>query len=227
MNKEFISKLKNFTLLYIEDEDGIRENIGTILKDMFKKVYLVANTQDAYSIFLSEKLDLIISDIRLKRDNGIDLIKRIRKDNTKIRIIITSAHTDLSYMLDATELNLVKYIVKPINQTKLNQALEAFLNTYKDNVIYKLANNYLFDEGKSQIINQKEVYKLTKKEHIFLKLLIKKNRIISYEEIQSLIWNENNVMSQNALRVFIKNFRKKLPKDSLNNIQGLGYRLLF
>ena len=227
MNKEFISKLKNFTLLYIEDEDGIRENIGTILKDMFKKVYLVANTQDAYSIFLSEKLDLIISDIRLKRDNGIDLIKRIRKDNTKIRIIITSAHTDLSYMLDATELNLVKYIVKPINQTKLNQALEAFLNTYKDNVIYKLANNYLFDEGKSQIINQKEVYKLTKKEHIFLKLLIKKNRIISYEEIQSLIWNENNVMSQNALRVFIKNFRKKLPKNSLNNIQGLGYRLLF
>ena len=227
MNKEFISKLKNFTLLYIEDEDGIRENIGTILKDMFKKVYLAENTQDAYSIFLSEKLDLIISDIRLKRDNGIDLIKRIRKDNTKIRVIITSAHTDLSYMLDATELNLVKYIVKPINQTKLNQALEAFLNTYKDNVIYKLANNYLFDESKSQIINQKEVYKLTKKEHIFLKLLIKKDRIISYEEIESLIWNENNVMSQNALRVFIKNLRKKLPKDSLNNIQGLGYRLLF
>ena len=227
MNKEFISKLKIFTLLYVEDEDGIRQNIGAIFEDIFKKVYFATNTQEAYEIFLNEKLDLIISDIRLKRDNGIDLIKRIRKNDTKIRVIITSAHTDLNYMLDATELNLVKYIVKPISQTKLNQALEAFLNTYKDDVIYNIANNYLFDESKSQIINQKEVYKLTKKEHNFLKLLIKKNRIISYEEIQSLIWNENNVMSQNALRVFIKNFRKKLPKDSLNNIQGLGYRLFF
>ncbi len=227
MNKEFISKLKNFTLLYLEDEDGIRQNMGAIFQSIFKKVYFATNTQEAYEIFLNEKLDLIISDIRLKRDNGIDLIKRIRKDNTKIRVIISSAHTDLNYMLDATELNLVKYIIKPISQTKLNQALEAFLNTYKDDIIYKLKNNFLFDESKSQIIDQKKVYKLTKKEHNFLKLLIKKNRIISYEEIQNLIWNDNNVMSQNALRVFIKNFRKKLPTDSLNNIQGLGYRLLF
>ena len=67
---------------------------------------------------------------------------------------------------------------------------------------------------------------LTKKENQFLKLLIQKDRIISYAEMENIIWNEDSVMTPNAMRLFIKNFRKKLPEDVLKNIQGTGYRLV-
>ena len=226
MDKVFISKLSNFTLLYVEDEEGIRNNINDILKHLFKEIYIAKNAKEAYSLYQKNKPDLIITDIRMPKETGIELIKRIRKRDSKVRVIITSAYTDLEYMLEATELHLVKYIIKPITEVKLNDALRAFIKSYDMARIYNLSEGWLFDESKSLIQSTDEEFKLTKKENQFLKLLIQKNRIITYEEMENIIWNEDSVMTPNAMRLFIKNFRKKLPEDVLKNVQGTGYRLV-
>ena len=128
-------------------------------------------------------------------------------------------------MLQATELHLVKYIVKPLTEIKLIEALEAFLKTFDNARVYSLYEGWLFDESKSLIQSPNEEFKLTKKENNFLKLLIQKNRIITYEEMENIIWNED-IMTPNAMRLFIKNFRKKLPNNVLKNVQGTGYRLV-
>ncbi len=226
MDKELISKLSAFTVLYVEDEEGIRNNIYEILKDLFKDTYVAKNTTEAYNLYEINKPDLIITDIKMPNETGIDLIKRIRKTDSKIRVIITSAHTDLNYMLDATELHLVKYIVKPLTDANLFEALAAFIKSYDTARVYNLCEGWLFDESKSLVQAPNEEFKLTKKENQFLKLLIQKNRIITYEEMENIIWNEDSVMTPNAMRLFIKNFRKKLPDNALKNIQGTGYRLV-
>lgn len=226
MDKSLISKLSSFSVLYVEDEEGIRNNIYEILKQIFNKSFVAKNANEAFNIYESNKPDLIITDIRMPNETGIELIKRIRKRDSKVRVIITSAYTDLNYMLEATELHLVKYIIKPINETKLTEALEAFLKSYDTSRIYNLQDGWLFDESKSLIKAFDEEFKLTKKENQFLKLLIQKNRIITYEEMENVIWNEDNIMTPNAMRLFIKNFRKKLPENVLRNVQGTGYRLV-
>ena len=226
MDKQLISKLSNFTLLYVEDEEGIRNNINDILKHLFKEIYIAKNAKEAYALYEANKPDLIITDIKMPNETGIELIRRIRKRDSKVRVIITSAHTDLNYMLEATELHLIKYIVKPITEFKLNEALEAFIKSYESARIYNLKEGWLFDESKSHIQTPNEEFKLTKKENQFLKLLIQKNRIITYEEMENIIWNEDSVMTPNAMRLFIKNFRKKLPENTLRNVQGTGYRLV-
>lgn len=226
MDKVLISKLSNFSLLYVEDEEGIRNNINEILKHLFKKIFVAKNAKEAFNMYESNKPDLIITDIRMPNETGIELIRKIRKRDSKIRVIITSAHTDLDYMLEATELHLVKYIVKPITQAKLTEALEAFIKSYDSARVYNLTEGWLFDESKSIIQTPQEEFKLTKKENQFLKLLIQKSRIITYEEMENIIWNEEHIMTQNAMRLFIKNFRKKLPDNALKNVQGTGYRLI-
>ncbi len=226
MDKELISKLSAFTVLYVEDEEGIRNNIYEILKDLFKETYVAKNTTEAYNLYETNKPDLIITDVKMPNETGIDLIKRIRKTDSKVRVIITSAHTDLNYMLDATELHLVKYIVKPLTDANLFEALAAFIKSYDTARVYNLCEGWLFDESKSLVQAPNEEFKLTKKENQFLKLLIQKNRIITYEEMENIIWNEDSVMTPNAMRLFIKNFRKKLPDNALKNIQGTGYRLV-
>lgn len=225
MNNELISNLSSFTLLYAEDEEGIRKNINEILKHLFKEIFVAKNATEAFKLYQDNKPDLIITDIKMAKESGIDLIKKIRKTDSKTRVIITSAHTDLEYMLDAAELHLVKYVVKPITEHKLTEALEAFVKSYNNARIYNLAEAWLFDESKSIIQSPDEEFKLTKKENQFLKLLIQKNRIITYEEMENIIWNED-IMTPNAMRLFIKNFRKKLPSDTLKNVQGTGYRLV-
>ncbi len=226
MNKELISKLSSFTLLYVEDEEGIRKNITEILKHFFKDTFVAKNAKEAYNLYETKRPDLIITDIKMPNETGIELIKKIRKRDSKVRVIITSAYTDLEYMLEATELHLVKYIVKPITEQKLFEALEAFLKSYDNAIVYNLEKGWLFDGSKSMIQSPKEEIKLTKKENKFLKLLIKKNRIITYEEMENIIWSEDNIMTPNAMRLFIKNFRKKIPEGSLKNVQGTGYRLV-
>ena len=225
MQETMINKLSAFKVLYVEDENGIRENIKEILEHYFKETNTAKNASEAYQKYLQNKPDLIITDIQMVGENGLDLIKRIRQSDSKTRIIITSAHTDLEYMLQATELHLIKYIIKPITHDKLINALEAFIKSYDDNKIYSLNEKWIFDFSKAIISNNEEEYDLTKKEVLFLKKLITKNRIITYEEMENLIWDEDSVMTPNAMRLFIKNFRKKLPPKSLKNIQGTGYRL--
>lgn len=226
MDKTLISKLNSFTLLYVEDEEGIRKNITEILKHLFKDIYVAKNASEGYKLYESKKPDLIITDIKMPNETGIELIKRIRKRDSKVRVVITSAHTDLDYMLEATELHLVKYIVKPITEQKLFEALEAFIKSYDNARVYNLDSGWLFDESKSLIQGPDEEFKLTKKENQFLKLLIQKNRIITYEEMENIIWSEDHIMTPNAMRLFIKNFRKKLPNGALKNVQGTGYRLV-
>lgn len=226
MKNDFINKLTAFNVLYAEDEDGIRNNIYEILKHLFKEATHAKNVSEAYKKYLEHTPDLIITDIKMGNETGIDLIKKIRKSDSKIRIIITSAHTDLDYLLQATELHLIKYIVKPITEDKLMEALEAFVNSYDNNKIYNLIPNWIFDSSKSIISNGNEEFTLTKKESNFLKLLITKNRIITYEELEGNIWDEDSIMTSNAMRLFIKNFRKKLPENFLKNIQGVGYKLV-
>ncbi|RXK07148.1 response regulator transcription factor [Halarcobacter bivalviorum] len=225
MDQSLISNLKNFTILYIEDEAGIRKNITEILKDLFKETYVAKNAKEGYRLYEENKPDLIITDIKMPNENGIELIKRIRKVDSKVRVVITSAHTDLEYMLEATELHLVKYIIKPLTEAKLIEALEAFIKSFDNARVYTLQEGWLFDESKSLIQSFDEEFKLTKKENQFLKLLIQKNRIITYEEMENIIWNED-IMTPNAMRLFIKNFRKKLPNNVLKNVQGTGYRIV-
>ena len=153
MNENLINKLNAFTVLYVEDENGIRTNIEEILQHLFKETYSAKNANEAHLKYLQFKPDLIITDIRMPGDSGIDLVKKIRESDSKIRIIITSAHTDLEYMLQVAELHLVKYIVKPITHEKLMDALEAFLKTHEDSKIYNLNSTWIFDYSKSVISN--------------------------------------------------------------------------
>lgn len=227
MPTDLLSKLKTFSVLYVEDESGIRNNIQEILKYYFKEVFIARNASEAHIKYVQNKPDLIITDIKMPPgETGVDLVKKIRQSDSKTRIIITSAHTDLEYMLEVAELHLVKYIVKPITHDKLTQALESFIKSFNSDVIYHIDETWTFDATKSIISDGKNNIDLTKKESTFLKILITKKRIITYEEIEHQIWDDESVMTPNAMRLFIKNFRKKLPDNSLKNIQGTGYRLV-
>lgn len=223
MINNLLKKLRAFTILYVEDDDGIRQNLQEILEHYFKEVYCAKNVTQAYEYYLISKPDLLITDIKMENETGIDLIKKIRQNDKNLKIIITSAYTNLDYLLVATELNLVKYIVKPITNAKLIEAFEAFLKSTINSNLYILKENWLFDPNKSIITNENEEFLLTKKELLFLEQLLVKKSIISYEEIFNHICDDNSLMSQNAMRQFIKNLRKKLPLNYLKNIQGVGY----
>lgn len=224
MDEKMLKKLSKLSVLYAEDEAGVRQNVSEMLSLFFKNVYLAKDGAVAYELFLDKSPDLIITDIKMPLLDGIELSKKIRKQDPKAQILIISAHTEVDYMLAAVELSLIRYIVKPITETKLLDALNKFLETKNQGGIIEFKDGWFYDMDKKLILHDEDVFELTKKEVRFLELLIDRDSVITYEEIERELWKDE-YMSLNALRLMMKNLRKKLPTGSLRNVQSIGYKL--
>ncbi len=228
MNEHFLEKLKILTILYAEDEEGIRKNITDSLKYYMKDVFEASNGQEAYDVYKEKKPDIILSDIHMPVMDGISFVKKLRKEDRDIPVVMITAHTDKKYLLEAVELHMEKYIVKPIELDELFEVLEKCVDVLNLNniTILKVDNNYSYDHDRKELFYKDEVIILNKKEMSFLELLISnQNRVVTYEELQEYVWADD-IMTDSALRSLVRNLRKKIPTDVIFNLSGIGYRLV-
>ncbi len=222
-----MEKFKEYTILYIEDDEGVRTVNSRFLTRMFYKLYEAKNGEEGFELYKKHQPDIILTDINMPKLNGIELAKKIRKTDKNTKIIISTAFSDKDYLLEAIELSLEKYIIKPLTSRNLlpalTKAVEALEKT-KEKKIY-LDENFYFDNTTSLFYMDDKVLNLTKKELLFLKLLVtNKNRVVNYEEIEQYVW-EDEPMSLNSLRTSIGFLRKKIPFNCIKNISNMGYKL--
>jgi DNA-binding response OmpR family regulator len=222
--------LKNLNILYIEDETNIRLNIKKTLELFCQNVFDVENISYAKEILATNRIDIIISDINLPDMSGIDFIKELRKIDKTIPIILLSAYTDKNFLLEATRLKLVDYLTKPIDFKNLNSALQKcveeilensrYIILFKNHIEYNVLYRKVFD-----LINKNEI-SLTSKELDLLDFLIKNsNRVCSAEELKDAVWEDSYEATDSALKNLLNKIRKKIGKESIINISGVGYRL--
>ena len=119
-----MKKVNNSSILYIEDDDITRENIAAYLQRQCKQLYIASNGEEGLELFKTHDPEIIITDIEMPKLNGLDMAKKIRKLSPTTQIIITTAYTSNEYLLQAVNLHLVQYIVKPISLPKLTSALK-------------------------------------------------------------------------------------------------------
>ena len=228
MQKEFMEKLQCLTVLYAEDEVGIRENIADSLSYYVKEVYQACNGQEGLELYEEKHPDIILSDIHMPILNGIEFVKKVRETNRDIPIVMITAHTDKKYLLEAVELHMEKYIIKPLDLDELFTTLEKCVNVidFNKTEILKVDDNYIYDYDKKELKYKDTPIILNKKEMHFLEFLISnQNRVVTYEELQENVWGDD-VMTDSALRSLVRNLRKKLPTDIVFNLSGVGYRLV-
>jgi len=224
MSPDLLHVLAQSDVLYAEDELGLREQLGEMLGMLFKSVYLAKDGNEALELHDKFSPNLIIADVQMPGLNGMDLVKTLRKRGDTTPIIILSAHTNTQDMLEAIELSLVRYIVKPITETKLVEALERFVSLNQNPQMQLLREGWYINWTNHSIQGPHNSYKLTKREGALMQLLLAKKGICTYAQIEQNVW-EGEEMSLNALRLLVKNLRKKLPDGLPKNIQGIGYSL--
>ncbi len=228
----FNNILKNLNILYIEDEENIRINIKKVLLLLCENVFDVPSTEEAKIILKEQRIDIVISDINLPDSDGISFVKELRKTDKTIPVILLSAYTDTKYLLEATKLKLVDYLTKPIDFKTLNNALQTCVEEILDNSRYLILfqNNIQYNVLHKKLIdlNTKKEILLTSKELELLSFLIKhNNRIVSTDELKSNIWEDYFEATDSALKNLLNKVRKKIGKESIINISGVGYRLDF
>lgn len=140
MNKN-LDILKNINILYLEDDENLLKHTSDILEDFVSNIYGVKNTIDAMKILLEKKVDVIISDILLENENGINFLKYIKNKDIQIPAILTTAHTDTNYLIESIKLKVENYLLKPINIDELlNSLYDVILPKIQEKEIKKNSN---------------------------------------------------------------------------------------
>jgi len=219
--------LKNINILLVEDDINIRKNAIEFLSYYCDNVFEAVDGVDGYNKYLTIHPHIIITDIQMPKLNGLKMIEKIRQDDKITQIIITTAYIDTKYLLQAVELQLVRYLTKPIYESQLIPALKdalTFINIETSSNILYFNDGYRYDLLNKVMFHNDNCVKLNKKETLLLNFCCQNNtRIVKYIELNNYIWDGQ--MSQYALSSLVKDLRKKIPEVTLENISGCGYKI--
>lgn len=106
---------KTLNILYIEDDKMFSSKIKTILEKFFNSIFIANDGEEALELFKTNDVDLIISDINMPNMDGIEFLKKLREINNDISFIFVTARSESDTMLQAIQLSISNYILKPVN----------------------------------------------------------------------------------------------------------------
>jgi len=216
-------------IYYVEDDQAIRYIIEkTIINAQLEG----KGFPDGISFLesLHKKMpDLILLDIMLPDTSGIELVKKIRRINPEVPILILSALQSEMDKVAALDAGADDYMVKPFGVLELTSRMQSKLRKLKDPKMLQLANltmdlrKHLVTVNLSQMI-------LTNKEFDILKLLLKNpNQVVSKEMIFRDVWDTTYIGETRTLDMHIKSLRQKLVHVQANlhiqTIRGVGYQI--
>ncbi len=123
MSLELKEEAKELVVLYVEDEDDTRLQISEILAIFFKEVIVGVNGLDALEKYKKNSIDLVVTDLTMPKMNGLEMIKNIKSINPYQHIIILTAHNSSENLLEAIDLQLDGFLLKPLKMVKLIELL--------------------------------------------------------------------------------------------------------
>ena len=219
--------LKNFNLLFIDDDISISADVYGLFSPIFKSVYLAHDIDAAMELYHTEHINIIISDIELKKNkSGLTVVTKIREFDQEIPIIILSAYTKQEYLLAAANLRIDGYLIKPLNFNKLNNVLDKIVNRIEctHTSIYINKTMY-YDFAQQSLIINNEIIPMGNKERTLLELLLKsKNIALTKEQIVKGVW-DNKEASESAVKSLFSELRKKLQYNVIVNIPKRGWMI--
>jgi DNA-binding response OmpR family regulator len=220
-------------LLYIEDDIDIQTIYAEQLKTLVPTLYFAKDGEEGFERYLELKPHIILLDINMPKIDGLTLAKRIREIDRHVKIIITTSYSEQEKLLQAIELYLIKYIIKPIEPHILEEAITKAIEEIREEQgeqrqkLFLLDSETVWDQKEEKLLKNNQEIKLTKNERRLLSLLSSdKSKVFTFFEIfNHLSYDDfDKEYDANQIRALVKLVRKKIPKDAIINIYGEGYR---
>jgi len=225
MEEKYDIILQKSSILLAEDEDSVRESFKKVLLLYVNEVYEAKDGVQALELYNKHSPDILITDIKMPKINGLELIKKIRLENSDIPIIVTSAYTDQDFLLESIKLSLIEYAIKPIKESKLNSMLKECAKSLgeKSQILVQLDKNTTYDFDNKIFKFRDRSIVLTHKEVDFFELLLShRGNLVTKETIEDKLYIYEEA-PPSALKNLVFKLRKKLPTDIIQTVAKLGY----
>lgn len=215
-------------ILVVEDERDLQEMLCAFLRDAGYLVQAAGDGVAAIELFHKEKWDLVLLDIMLPKIDGYGVCELIRRESS-VPIIMLTALDEEENQLKGYDLTIDDYITKPFSMPILLRKIAAVLRrtagnscenrviVYRDLVI-DLDNYHAMVDGAMLDLTNREF-------ELLLEFMQNQGRVLTRSVLLGKLWNYNFLGDERIVDSHIKNLRKKLNRDYIETVRGVGYRV--
>ena len=213
-------------VLFLEDEPIIQDVLTEYMKLQQYEVTAVDDGASAIQLIEADTYDLAVLDIMVPNKSGMEVLQYIRESKPEMAVIMLSAISDEHTQVKAFNLYADDYVIKPVSPLILLKRMETILRRTKNpDKKSKLMEGLYLNDDSYQAFYDNEPLMLTLSEFLLLQVLKKEaGRTFTREQLILKIFNEDYIGNDRIIDAHVKNLRKKLPRNYIKTIIGVGYQ---
>lgn len=213
-------------LLYVEDDLHLGKATSEGLKEDFATDWFT-NADDAEEALNQVAYDVVVLDINLPGRSGLELLRQLRSKANALPVLLLTARDTVKERIEGLDAGADDYLVKPYDFEELLARIRALARRrgqpYRDVVRYRdllvdFKGHTVNREGKPISISQREF-------DVLQILLEEQGRCLSKEQIGERMYGWSEEIESNTIEVYVSSLRRKLGKDYIRTLRGLGYMM--
>ncbi|ORM73834.1 two-component system response regulator BasR [Pantoea wallisii] len=214
-------------LLIVEDDALLQSGLMQALSGQGYAVDCASTAAESEALLRSGQYSLIVLDLGLPDRDGAALLRQWRRDGIAIPVLILTARDALEDRVSGLDAGADDYLVKPFALAELQARARALIRRYQghsDNLLQQ--GDLTLNLSSQQVLLENRPLEITPKEFALLtRLLMRVGQNVHRETLQQDLYSWNDDPGSNTLEVHIHNLRRKLGKDRIKTVRGVGYRL--
>lgn len=212
-------------ILLVEDDPLIGHGIRTALTDANHNLEWIKDGAQALAAIQSADYDAILLDLGLPNVDGTEVLRQLRQAGHSESVIIITARDGLDDRIKGLDLGADDYLVKPFAISELQARLRAVARRKTDTASPALQTSALkLDPNTGMVEVHGEAVQLSAREFALLEALMRRaGQVFNREQLESKVYSIDDDIASNAIEVLIHALRKKLGKEAIKNIRGLGW----
>ncbi len=213
------------TVLLLEDDLLLGETIVDLLEEEGYGVHHCRHGQEALDATYDTRFDLYLLDINVPQIDGVSLLRELRQAEDMTPAIFLTSYSQKEKRFEGFESGGDDYITKPFDNDELLWRIRALLR--RSGVNTPCNGNLCIDEEHATILMDGTPLELTKKEYDLLRLLLRhQGKTVTKAMIAEVLWPGADEGSEGALRVYVNRIKHLIGAEHIENIRGIGYRLV-
>ena len=214
-------------VLLVEDDVSLAEALASYLRAQTFVVETAASLAQARALLPLADWAVVLLDLHLPDGDGLSLLPALRQRMPEAPVIVLTARDQVSDRIRGLDAGADDYLVKPFDAEELLARLRAVQRRLGNPGSAVLTLGPLqIHLGRSMVLLQGQPVTLTAKEWALLRVLATRpDRVHSREALINALYGFDDEVGSNTLEVFISNLRRKLGRDSIQTLRGMGYRL--
>ncbi|MBY4838980.1 two-component system response regulator PmrA [Pantoea sp. DY-5] len=214
-------------LLIVEDDALLQSGLAQALSSQGYAIDCASTAAESNALLRSGQYSLIVLDLGLPDRDGASLLRQWRRDGIAVPVLILTARDALEDRVDGLDAGADDYLVKPFALVELKARVRALIRRYQghsDNLLQQ--GDLTLNLSSQQVLLEDQPLEITPKEFALLtRLLMRVGQNVHRETLQQDLYSWNDDPGSNTLEVHIHNLRRKLGKDRIKTVRGVGYRL--